>query len=117
MTRLVRPPLLAILSAIEGIETSIAGKALHEYSSDWLLKHAVERGIEIISEAARRVPPSVQSNRPDIPWKQIMAVGNLLRHNYDRIVDRIIYEIVARDLPPLKAAVSQILAEHEEPEE
>jgi uncharacterized protein with HEPN domain len=111
MKRLARPPLLAILSAIEGIEASVAGQSLEEYSNNWLLKHGVERGIEIISEAARRIPPSMQSEKPDIPWKQIMAVGNILRHNYDRIVDRIIYEIVARDLPPLKSTVGEMLAE------
>ena len=95
----------------------MAGKTLQDYSTDWLLKHGVERGIEIISEAARRIPPDLQSKRPEIPWRQIMAIGNILRHNYDRIVDRIIFEIVERDLPPLKAAVAAIESDLEESEE
>lgn len=116
MPRLIRPPLLAIIAAIDGIETAIGPATLQDYSGNWLLKHAVERAIEIISEAFRRVPVEVQNGHPEIPWKEIMAVGNILRHNYDRIADRIIYEIVARDLPALKTAVSAILAELNEPE-
>jgi uncharacterized protein with HEPN domain len=115
--RLVRPALLAILDAITGIETSMAGKTLTDYSEGWLLKHGVQRGVEIISEAARRVPPELQVTHPEIPWKQITAIGNILRHNYDEIVDRIIFDVVRYDLPPLKAAVTAIESALDEPEE
>ena len=115
MDRLVRPPLQAILGAIDGIEAAMAGRTLQEYSSNWLLKHGVERGIEIISEAARRIPANLRDQHPEIPWKQIMAMGNVLRHNYDRIADRIIFEVVEHDLAPLKAAIAAIEAGLEEP--
>lgn len=95
----------------------MAEKTLSEYSADWLLKHGVERGIEIISEAVRRVPPSLLAERPEIAWKQVTAVGNILRHNYDKIVDGLIFEMIKRDLPPLKAAVEAIESRLSEPEE
>ncbi len=95
----------------------MAGKSLDDYSGDWLLKHGVQRGIEIISEATRRVPSALLETRADIPWKQIMAMGNVLRHNYDEIADRVIYEVVRRDLPPLKEAVTAMEAALNEPEE
>lgn len=99
-----------ILDAIEGIESSVAGKTLEQYANDWLLKHGVQRGIEIISEATRRVPSDLLETRPEIPWKRIIAIGNALRHEYDAIIDRVIFEVVRRDLPPLKAAVTAIEA-------
>ena len=115
MQRLARPALQAILDAIDGIQAATAGKSLQSYSGDWLLKHAVERGIEIISEAARRVPPALREQHPEIPWKQIMAIGNILRHDYDRIVDRVIFEVVERDLPTLKDAIAAIESRLDEP--
>ena len=65
--RLVRPapprldPGVAILEATEGIETAMQGKTLDDFGSDWLLRHGVERGIEIVSEAARHNPPELQA--------------------------------------------------------
>lgn len=117
MSRLARPALQSILQAIDGIERSMAGKTVEAYGADWLLKHGVERGIEIISEATRRIPRPVLDTHPEIPWKEIMAVGNILRHNYDRISDAIVYEIVRKDLPPLKAAVAAMEASLDEPRE
>ncbi len=44
-----------------------------------------------------------------------MAIGNILRHNYDRIVDRVIYDVVEDDLPVLKAAVLALSGDLDEP--
>ena len=52
MARLVRPALLAILEAIEGIEAATKGKTFDDFGGNWLLRHGVQRGIEIISEPA-----------------------------------------------------------------
>lgn len=106
--RLVRPALRAILDAIEGIEAATAGKDLEDYGTDWLLRHGVQRGVEIVSEAARRIPPTLQSMQPQIPWAQIVGIGNVLRHEYHRISDRVIWNLVQHDLPSLKAAVIAI---------
>jgi uncharacterized protein with HEPN domain len=95
----------------------MAGKTLADYSADWLLRPGVQRGIEIISEAARRVPPDLQATHPEIPWKQVTANGNILRHNYDQIVDRVIFDVVLHDLPPLKAAVTAMESMLDEPTE
>ncbi len=70
---LVRPAPRAVLDATEGIENATRGKTLDDFGADWLLRHGVQRGVEIISEAGRRVPPELQSRQPNIPWAQIMA--------------------------------------------
>lgn len=89
MERLTRPALRAVLEAIEGIESATRGKTIEDYHADWLLRHDIQRGIEIISEAVRRVPPELLARRPEIPWEQITGIGNVLRHEYHRISDPI----------------------------
>ena len=112
--RLVRPALRAILEAIDGIEKATRGRTLEEFRGDWLLRHGVQRGVEIVSEAARRIPPGLQNSQPDIPWPQIVGIGNVLRHEYHRVSDSLIWNVVQDRLPPLKAAVMAIDAELEE---
>ncbi len=106
--RLVRPALRAILEAIDGIDAATRGKTQADLGTDWLLRHGVQRGIEIISEAARRVPPELQATQPKVPWAQIMGIGNVLRHEYHRISDAVVWNVVERYLRPLRSAVSEI---------
>ncbi len=98
------------MEAIEGIEVASAGKVLEDYDTDWLLRHGVQRGLEIISEAARRVPPALCSTRPEIPWAEIIGIGNVLRHEYHRVAGPVIWNVVLTHLTPLKAAVLAIEA-------
>ncbi len=105
MQRLARPALHAIREAIDGIQAATRGKTIEDYHADWLLRHGIQRGIEIISEAARRVPTELLSSRPEIPWEQITGIGNVLRHEYHRISDPVIWNVVQTYLPPLREAV------------
>ncbi len=108
MERLIRPALRAILEAIDGIESATRDKSLADYSADWLLRHGVQRGIEIISEATRRIPSVLQESQPQIPRSQIAGIGNVLRHEYHRVSDSIIWNVVKDYLPALKSAVIAI---------
>lgn len=105
MARSVRPVLADILEAIEGVERATAGKSFAEFKSDWLLRHGVQRAIEIISEACRHLPDDLLDRRPEIPWRKIRATGNVLRHEYFRIADDVIWSVVTSELPALKTAI------------
>jgi uncharacterized protein with HEPN domain len=85
-----------ILEAIDGIEGTIAGLSRETVMEHWTLRSAVERGIEIISEAARHVPSELTDAYPDVPWRNIRGVGNFLRHEYDRIEPDILGRSQAR---------------------
>lgn len=80
-----------------------------------MLRHGVQRGIEIISEAVRHIPDELLQLSPDVPWKQVRDIGNVLRHEYHRIEDSIVWAVVADDLPPLRAAIELIQASLEAP--
>jgi uncharacterized protein with HEPN domain len=114
MERLVRPAIRAIVDAIDGIDGATKGKTLDDFAAEWLLRHGVQRGIEIISEAARRFPPELQVAQPQIPWPQVLGIGNVLRHEYHRISDTVIWNVVQNYLPPLRAAVIAIDASLDE---
>lgn len=106
-----RSPLLRIhdmLESIRGIEKALAGKTIRHYERSWLLRSAVERGIEIISEASRHLSNDLKARHKDVRWKDIAGIGNILRHDYQRVDAAIIWKAVKDDLPPLKAAVLEL---------
>lgn len=69
--RRVGPVLAEILEAINGIETHTAGLSLTDFQQNWLLKLAVQRALEIVSEASRHLSDDLLELAPDVPWKQI----------------------------------------------
>ena len=71
---------------------------------------AVERKLQIISEAAIRLGDEAERRIPDQPWRDIRGIGNHLRHAYERIDLDTLWAAVTDDLPPLKAAVIRELA-------
>jgi uncharacterized protein with HEPN domain len=66
---------------------------------------AVERELEIISEASRRIDESLKAARPDIPWRKIADLGNVIRHSYQSVDWAILSRIVAVDLPNLRQCI------------
>jgi uncharacterized protein with HEPN domain len=62
------------------IERRIAGKTLDDLAVDDVLRDALERRIEIISEASRRLPEDMKARHPEVPWQNVAGVGNVLRH-------------------------------------
>ncbi|WP_165421463.1 HepT-like ribonuclease domain-containing protein [Bradyrhizobium sp. Leo170] len=97
-----------MLESIRGIEKALAGKTIRDYGRSWLLRSAVERGIEIISEASRHLGNDLKAQHKDVRWKDIAGIGNILRHDYQRVDAAIIWKAVKDDLPPLKAALLEL---------
>lgn len=111
MVRNFRHALADMLEAMDGIQDAIRGRTLSDYRNEWLLRHAIQRGIEIISEASRSLPEEVRALRPEIPWQNVRDIGNVLRHEYHGLSDPIIWRVVVDELPHLRVAVDAIFAE------
>ena len=109
MKRSVRLRLTGMLDAMAGIEATVAGASFAEYARNWTMRRAVERGIEIISEASRHLPEELKARYPQIYWREIAGIGNLLRHEYGRVDDQIIWRVVEEYLPELKGVVADLL--------
>jgi uncharacterized protein with HEPN domain len=106
-----RPPrlrLFDILDCIRQIEQCAEG--IDALADDPVRYRAIERWLEIISEASRHVGDALTARAPEIEWKQIADFGNVLRHGYQVVDPLIINNIVAHDLPLLKAAAARLYA-------
>jgi uncharacterized protein with HEPN domain len=88
-----------------------AGRARGDLDYDRMLELVLSRLLEIVGEAATRVPEEVRAAHPEVPWRDIIGMRNRLIHGYDAVDLDILWQIVALDLPALSAALDAILAE------
>ena len=79
------------------------------FIADTKTRDAVERCLERISEAAAKLGEAAPKLAPQQPWQQITALGNRIRHEYDRLRVERLWEIVRSDLPSLREACEQAL--------
>jgi len=105
----VEKSLRDIASAIEMIETFTAGMDLEAFREDPKTIAAVERKLQVISEAAIRLGEAAEARCPGLPWRKIRGMGNWLRHQYERVELEVVWRTVEGDLPPLKSAVLRAL--------
>jgi uncharacterized protein with HEPN domain len=104
----VRERLLHVQRSIAAIEGYWRGKSFQDFEASEPLCAATERHLLIISEAVRHIPQIDKDNHPQIPWRNIAGIGNILRHSYDIIDPRRIWSVVTDDLRELKAAIDEI---------
>jgi uncharacterized protein with HEPN domain len=102
-----------MLQGIARIEYLTAGKTAEDYLADQGLPEMIERNIARISEAARFIPNDVRTKYPDVPWRRIVGIGNVIRHDYDEIDDRVIWDTAIAKLLPLKEVVERVLRDVE----
>lgn len=100
-----------MIDTIDAVASMIEGTDFAEYRRDEKLKRAVERCVEIVSEASRHLPTSLTDRYPEQPWAEIAAVGNLLRHEYQRIDDVIMWKIASKSLPALRPVVQEMMTD------
>ncbi|MCP9809151.1 DUF86 domain-containing protein [Cyanobium sp. HWJ4-Hawea] len=78
-----------------------AGLSQNDFEGNPLVQDAVLRNIELIGEAATRIPPEVRESNPGIAWRQIVAMRNQLIHGYLGIDLEIVWDVVTVELPAL----------------
>ena len=76
----------------------------NELIQTWVVHH-----LEIIAEAARSIPQEFKVLHPEIPWKRISGMRNILVHVYFGIDKDIVWAVVERDLPVLRVGIRAIL--------
>jgi len=103
--------LLHIRDEIDGLSVTLQGVTFETYRGSYPLRRVTERALQIISEAARALPSDLTVGYPDAPWSAIIGIGNILRHDYQYIDDRRLWEIASVHLPALRAIVLKMLAE------
>ena len=97
-----------ILEAIANIEADTAGYDFERFRLDRRARQLVERNLEILSEASRRLPKELKDQETHIPWRAIAGIGNVLRHDYHDTYPTVLWDTCKKDLAPLQAAVRRI---------
>lgn len=96
-----------ILEAIEKIDMYTKdGKMI--FLANVMVQDAVIRNIEIIGEISKRVSPDFKSYHNEVPWRQMAGIRDVLIHDYDSIDVDIVWNVVADELPRIKAILSDI---------
>ena len=85
------------------------GKSRADLDADRKLNLSLVRLLEVIGEAAGRVPKPEKDRCPAIPWTEIISLRNRLIHGYDQVDFDILWTIVTEDLPTLIGALGTIL--------
>jgi uncharacterized protein with HEPN domain len=101
--------LLDMQEAISALDGMIASSSLQDFQSNAMLYRASERLLEIIRDASRHLPDPVKQRSPQIEWRKIVDFGNYLRHAYHSTRADIVWDVIQRDLPHLKAFVDREL--------
>jgi uncharacterized protein with HEPN domain len=103
--------LLDILDAITDIKAALADQNYDTFRSHRLVRPAVERYFEIISEASRHLPASITESDTTIAWRRVADLGNVLRHAYHDTDPAILWGIYLNHLDALEAAIRHAQAD------
>ncbi len=98
-----------IIEAIRRIESYTEGMEFSAFAKNPMVIDAVVRNLEVLGEAAGRLPEEIRAGAPGIEWRKIIALRNVLAHEYFGIHPKIVWDVVADKLGPLEAACRKIL--------
>ncbi len=108
-----RSPLVSLRQMLDHAREAVGlvrGRTRRDLDDDRLLDLALARLLEILGEAAARVPQDERARHPEIPWTALVGLRNRLIHGYDVVDLDVVWSIATADLPPLVEALDKIVA-------
>src|SRR5690349_19211715 len=106
---MTKTPLLYIShisDAINSIENQMEGVTKEDFENSELLQGFVERKLEIIGEATKRIPDDFKKQYPHIPWKDMAGMRDILIHQYTEVDEDIVWKTIKQKIPPLKEHIA-----------
>jgi uncharacterized protein with HEPN domain len=102
-----------ILDAMDKAQILLEGVSYDQFEADFRIYFAVVRALEIIGEAAKRLPMSLRQQYPKIPWKGMAGMRDRIIHGYDNVDLEVVWDVVKQDIPKIKPQIRQILMDYE----
>jgi uncharacterized protein with HEPN domain len=100
-----------ILFSIDLIQQYIVDVSFSSFDNSYDIQDKVLRRLEIIAEAAKKLPEEIRTKHQSVPWKSIIGLRNIITHTYDDVNLEEIWEIVTKHLPETKKQIEQIRQE------
>ena len=104
-----RASLWDMLQAIQEIQDATIGLSYEDFEKGIVIQRAVERNFEILGEAANRISQPLQLNHPDIDWRRIIGMRNIIIHRYDEVDQETLWLVIQCNLPELKKQLLVLL--------
>jgi uncharacterized protein with HEPN domain len=98
-----------IVEFADEIAALLAPRARKDLDSNREFRPALERCVELIGEAASRLPESWRASHADIPWRQIIAMRNVMIHGYGVVVSDVLWDVATNDVPKLRGEIELLL--------
>ena len=114
MKRTYKDYILDAITSIQEIEEFTKGMRFETFVKDKKTINAVIRSLEVMGEALKKIPLELKEKYPEIPWKYITGMRDKLIHEYHGVDLEIVWEVIKREIPPLKPKFEELLKELKE---
>ena len=111
MSRNIKLYLYDILNSINKIKRYTKEMNYEQLIADELTFDAVVYNLQIIGEAVKKIPPEIRDRYPQIEWRKIAGLRDIIAHAYFTIDDRIVWDIIQNKLLDLQKRIEQILSD------
>jgi len=98
-----------ILESIDRIEKYVKGKNKEEFLNNHEKQDAIIKRLEIIGEAVKNISPEIKKKHPEIPWKDMAGMRDILVHEYFGVVMDRVWDTAKNDIPKLKKQIKELL--------
>jgi uncharacterized protein with HEPN domain len=98
-----------ILISMQDVEEFTAGISFEDFLQDKKTIKAVIRSLEVLGEASKKIPDDIKTRYSRIPWKRMAGMRDKLIHEYFGVDLQIVWNVVKKELPPVKPAIEELV--------
>jgi uncharacterized protein with HEPN domain len=98
-----------IVAAIDAAQAFVAGMNDAQFRADQRTVYAITHALEIVGEAAKRIPETIPMRYPTVPWRLMAGMRDRLIHGYNTVDLDVLWKTVAEDLPTTRPLIAEAL--------